>query len=458
MTLAVDGFEIGEPIGSGGFSRVYRAEQVGFGREVALKVLTVGIESEAQRRAFERECRAMGALASHPSIVTVLSAAMTNDGRPCIAMEYFAGGTLADRLRADGPLPIASVLRAGIELSGALETAHQAGVFHRDIKPSNLFVSAFGTSALGDFGISSLDGERTITGGGGLTVHFAPPELIEGERCDERSDLYSLAASLFTLAQGDKPYPKGPGQTNADLARRILIAPTPRLGRADAPAAFADSLEQAMAKDPDARPQTAAEFGRVLQAIQRSLGLAVTPLITPDQSGDHPSEAPAAVADDAAVSTDDSSPAMRLSNRSGRRASAMAIGVLALIALVSTSIAVSSGAGRSDAAEVDAPPDAASASQLLDDEFFSPPMTPKRVAVEAIDDTTFSVSWQAAEPDDVDRSFEVEQIGGDATVVRVTESPVELDRAPGTAPCFVVRAVGVEGRLSADSEPVCAGD
>lgn len=445
MTIAVEGFEIVEPIGSGGFSRVFLAEQTGFGRMVALKVLNVDIESDAQRQAFERECRAMGALAHHPSIVTVLSATMASDGRPCIAMEYFAGGTLDDRLREEGPLPIAAVLRAGIELCGALETAHQARVFHRDIKPSNLFVSTFGTSALGDFGISSLDGEGTITGGGGLTVHFAPPELIEGDPCDERSDLYSLAASLFTLAQGDKPYPKGHGQTNADLARRILIAPTPRLGRADAPSELADLLELSMAKDPGLRPRSAAEFGRALQSIQQSLGLPVTALVTPHQ-------ADTGVIDSAPLSdeaVDEIAPVVAAAVGS-RRASAMVIGVLALVALVATSIAVRSETGSAEPDRDALAPRPA----LPEDEFFSAPTTPKRVTVEPLDDATLSVSWQATDSEDESLMFEVEQIGS-AEVASVAESPVEIDWVSGTTPCVVVRAVGSGGRLSADSDLVC---
>ncbi|MEZ5230140.1 MAG: serine/threonine-protein kinase [Acidimicrobiales bacterium] len=197
-----------------------------------------------------------------PSARTVVRASSWSTSPP----ERFA-----DRVEADGRLDINAALQAGIEVAGALQTAHDHGVVHRDIKPSNLFVSAFGGAVLGDFGIASVDDERTVTGGGGLTVHYAPPELIEGEPASIASDIYSLAATLFTLVSGDKPFPRGPGQSTADLARRILLEPTPVLGD-DAPPPLVSLLERAMAKRPDRRPSSAAAFGYELQQVQVDLG------------------------------------------------------------------------------------------------------------------------------------------------------------------------------------------
>ena len=112
------------------------------------------------------------------------------------------------------------MLDVGVKIAGALQTAHDRGLLHRDIKPQNLFVSEFGEPALGDFGISTLDDERSISGGGGLTVHYAPPEVLEGAPATARSDVYSFAATLYTLLEGTRPFaaPVGAKQSVGDLA------------------------------------------------------------------------------------------------------------------------------------------------------------------------------------------------------------------------------------------------
>src|SRR5215216_3340090 len=195
-SVQIDGFDQLELIGKGGFSYVFSARQRDFNRRVALKVLTFGLADERERRSFERECRAMGLVSQHPHIVTVFNAAFTTAKQPCIVMELYSGGTLGERLKRDGRLPVATVLDVGVKIAGALQTAHDRRLLHRDIKPQNLFISEFGEPALGDFGISTLDDERSISGGGGLTVHYAPPEVLEGEPASSSSDVYSFAATL----------------------------------------------------------------------------------------------------------------------------------------------------------------------------------------------------------------------------------------------------------------------
>ena len=122
------------------------------------------------------------------------------------------------------------VLDVGVKIAGALQTAHDRGLLHRDIKPNNLFVSEFGEPALGDFGISTLDDERSISGGGGLTVHYAPPEVLEGSPATPLSDVYSLAATLYTLLEGTRPFAPvaGARQSVGELARRIMLEEPPR--------------------------------------------------------------------------------------------------------------------------------------------------------------------------------------------------------------------------------------
>ncbi len=201
-SVQIDGFDELQPIGRGGFSYVFSARQRDFNRRVALKVLSFGLADERERRSFERECRAMGLVSQHPHIVTVFNAAFTTTKQPCIVMELYSGGTYGERQQREGQLPIAVVLDVGVKIAGALQTAHDRGLLHRDIKPNNLFISEFGEPALGDFGISTLDDERSISGGGGLTVHYAPPEVLEGSPASPISDVYSLGATLYTLLEG----------------------------------------------------------------------------------------------------------------------------------------------------------------------------------------------------------------------------------------------------------------
>ncbi len=229
-TVQIDGFDQLELIGKGGFSYVFSAHQKDFNRRVALKVLTFGLVDERERRSFERECRAMGLVSQHPHIVTVFNAAFTATKQPVIVMELYSGGTMGERQKREGRLPVAVVLDTGVKIAGALQTAHDRGLLHRDIKPQNLFISEFGEPALGDFGISTLDDERSISGGGGLTVHYAPPEVLEGAKATSISDVYSFAATLYTLLEGARPFAPthGSRQPIGELARRIMLEPPPR--------------------------------------------------------------------------------------------------------------------------------------------------------------------------------------------------------------------------------------
>ncbi len=435
----VEGFEIAELIGSGGSGRVYRARQQGFDRDVALKVLDVDLETAEERAQFERECRALGALSAHPNIVTVFGAAATADGRPCLVMELCGAGTMADRVSREGALPIGDVLTIGVEVAGALQTAHEFGILHRDIKPHNVFRSDFGAAALGDFGISSFDGDRTVTGGGRLTVHYSAPETIEGDGATVASELYSLAATLYTLAAGDKPFPRGEGQSMADLARRILTEPAPLLAGEGVPDDLALLLRQAMAKHPAERPGSLADFGARLQQIQAATGRSVTPMVTGEGSA-----RPAPV-----VTVE--APASPWQTPGNRRLTSFGLGGLALVALVSTAIALR------DVTDAPAPPDRSPAMVLDEgDDFFAVPSTPTGVTLIAVEDGRVRVTWRSVDGGSV-VGHEVEWLGSDEPPTRADNDELIAERGPDPV-CVVVRAIGQGGRLSADSDPACLLD
>jgi len=167
-------------IGSGGFSRVYTARQERFSRTVAVKVITVELSADALRR-FGREQATAGRLDGHPHVIRAYESGFTEAGQPYLTMEYHERGSLADRLRREGPFPPHEVLAVGVKLACALDAAHRRGVVHRDVKPQNVLVSPFVGPVLADFGIAAVDDARlsTLTGEAFTALHVAP-EVLDG--------------------------------------------------------------------------------------------------------------------------------------------------------------------------------------------------------------------------------------------------------------------------------------
>jgi hypothetical protein len=296
--LGIEGYERAAPIGRGGFATVYRAWQPGFQRHVAIKVVDpAGLDDDGVHR-FERECAAIGALSGHPNIVTVHDHGRTGDGRPYIVMEFMSGGSLGDAIDDSGPLPWSTAVEIAVKLAGALESAHRAGVLHRDVKPENVLRSRFGEAKLADFGIARVEG-RTSTEPGSFTASLAhvAPELLAGEEPSVASDVYSLGSTLFTLIAGHPPFVRPDDESLGPLLGRIAAAPVPDLRPAGVPDPVCTVLEQALAKDPAARPATAAATGRLLEAAQAEAGATVTPLLLEaEHGGPSPPPPPAAPA------------------------------------------------------------------------------------------------------------------------------------------------------------------
>ncbi len=232
-TVVIDGFSDLVAIGSGGFSIVYRAHELALDRAVAVKVLNTGLTSERERRDFERECKALGQL-NHPDVVTVYRPAFTTDGRPCIVMALYERN-FRDQLDATGPLPPAELLDVGIRMAVALHVAHRRGVLHRDVKPHNIFRSVYGDPALGDFGISTLAGERSHDRSTALSLAYVAPEILDDAPPSAQADVYSLAATLHHLATGRAPFD---GKEPSRVVNQVLHDEPPPIGRADLPASF----------------------------------------------------------------------------------------------------------------------------------------------------------------------------------------------------------------------------
>lgn len=272
---SIPGFSAEESIRSGGFADVFRYRQELTERDVAVKVLKSALTDEGAEQRFVTEANVMARLSTHPYIVTIHLAGVTADGRPYLVMEYCSRDDLAQRVRHE-TLSIAEVLRIGVRVAGAVETAHRAGVLHRDIKPANVLTTDYGNPALTDFGISATVHETA--GIEGLSVPWSPPEaLLDPEATSVASDVYSLAATIWHLVVGRSPFalPHGPNGVN-DLVHRISNTPVPRTGRPDVPPGLERLIAAAMAKAPEDRPGSALEFARSLQAVENAAGYAET--------------------------------------------------------------------------------------------------------------------------------------------------------------------------------------
>ena len=289
--LHAAGFDEAEEIGRGGFGIVYRCVQVGLDRAVAVKVLTAHLDENRER--FVREQRAMGRLTGHPNIVNVLQVGQTESGYPYLVMPYYRRGSLETRIRGQGPLPLADVLRLGVKMVGALETAHRAEILHRDIKPGNILYTDYGEPALSDFGIAHVTGAfKTATGTFTGSPAFTAPEILSGDPPSKVSDVYGLGSTLFCALTGHAAYERRSGEQVVTQFLRIATESAPDLrdsGIADDVAAV---IEKAMARDPQGR-LSALALGEQLRELQERHGFPVEELALEgrdelDQPARHP--------------------------------------------------------------------------------------------------------------------------------------------------------------------------
>ncbi len=279
--FTIPGYEIERLIGQGAFARVYLAHQPQYARRVAIKVLDFDLSDARLKSQFERECAATGGLAGHPNILSVLDAGLTSAGTPYITSAFCEEGTLADRVTRTGPLPVTDVLRIGVKLAGALDTAHRVGIVHRDVKPENVLLSSFGEPMLADWGIATITSRlATRVTVAAMTPNHAAPEVLESKPASPASDIYALGSTLYSLLAGRPPFQMDRGANILSLIVKVTSEPVPPIPRTDIPPGLFEAIQRAMAKDPDERWPSAAAFGHALQQVQYQLGLPYTELVT----------------------------------------------------------------------------------------------------------------------------------------------------------------------------------
>lgn len=290
----IAGYEYTRLLGMGGFADVFLYRQLMPRRPVAVKVLLASSLDDEARARFRTEADLMATLSHHPSIVTVLQADVAPDGRPYLVMEYCSRPGLGQRYRAER-MGVAEVLRIGVRLAGAVETAHRAGILHRDIKPANVLITDFGWPALADFGIAATTGLAGTSIG--MSIPWSPPEMLAEEPVgDVRADVYSLAATVYSLLARRSPFEVPDGSnTAADLIGRIERSALGPTGRGDVPDSLQAVLVRAMDRSPAQRHHSALAFARALQQVEAELMLPLTPLDLPEDADPRP--APSRVAE-----------------------------------------------------------------------------------------------------------------------------------------------------------------
>jgi tRNA A-37 threonylcarbamoyl transferase component Bud32 len=269
-----DRYRSAELIARGGMGEVYRAEDSVLGRTVAVKLLAVHLaDDEATRGRFTREALAAARLSQAPSTVTIFDVGEHED-RPYIVMEHMSGGSLADRVQRDGAQPVGLVLKWLAQAAAALDAAHTNGIVHRDVKPANLLLDEEENVKVADFGVASAAGLGSYTEAGSVvgTAGYLSPEQARGERATPASDRYALAVVAFELLTGSRPFERESATSEA-MAHVQAPIPAASAGNGDLPAEVDDVLARGLAKDPDARFGSAAEFVSELRdALSRAAG------------------------------------------------------------------------------------------------------------------------------------------------------------------------------------------
>lgn len=271
-------YQIVEELGRGGMAQVFLAVQPKIGREVAIKILpSYFLQDQTFLERFSREVRIAAAL-QHPHILPIYDFGEQED-MPYIVMAYLTGGTLEDLIRRSGRgLSNDVVLHLLGQIVGALDFAHSRGIIHRDFKPSNILLDENGNAYLSDFGIARATEETAQLTGSGMvgTPSYMAPEMSVKGGTSYLIDIYALGVTIFQMLTGELPY-------QADTPIGVLMAhmnhPVPDVHalRPDLPPGVQAVLEQAMAKDPAGRFQSARELLDALQDALSGVGAPLPP-------------------------------------------------------------------------------------------------------------------------------------------------------------------------------------
>jgi serine/threonine protein kinase/tetratricopeptide (TPR) repeat protein len=273
-------YQLQEKLGVGGMGTVYKGTDAQTGETIAIKWL----KSEAiaadpgMIERFQREGEALRQL-NHPNIVKML-AAVEEDNKHYLIMEYVPGGDLKDLLEETPQLPIHQILTLSIELADALTRAHYLKIIHRDLKPANILIASDGTSRLTDFGVAHIGTKERITGTGVTigTLDYLAPEIIGGAMPDTYTDIWAAGVMLFEMIAGQRPFA---GNNVSRVIMSIMNNPVPDLEalRPDCPVGLVDLTYRMLQKDPNARIPSVRLVGAELEALIQNTDNDASPMI-----------------------------------------------------------------------------------------------------------------------------------------------------------------------------------
>jgi serine/threonine protein kinase len=261
---AVGPYRIEALLGEGGMGQVFRAAHEQTGALVALKLLKPEFAGDqALIRRLLREGRAARTV-EHRHLVGLLDAGEA-DGQHYLALELVPGLSVAERIEAEGPLPLEDIVRLAAEVGAGLDALHRAGIVHRDVKPSNVLVGADGAVRLTDFGLAKSRDYSALTLPGQMlgTMDYLAPELIRGEDPSAASDVYAFGCLAYACVAGRPPF-AGRGLFGVGAGHLDEEPPDPCALRSDVPDGFGEAIGYALRKAPADRPATATAYARLI--------------------------------------------------------------------------------------------------------------------------------------------------------------------------------------------------
>ena len=279
----IDHYRVLELIGRGAMGVVYKGLDVNLDRPVAIKVMSVEARNDPSFvERFRQEARLQGAL-NHPN-VALLFDYFIHDGAPVAVMEYIAGESLEELIRRRGAIPAREAIPIFKQALRGVAAAHRAGIIHRDLKPSNLMVTSDGIVKVMDFGIAKRQGVTGATKAStsiGSPLYMAPEQIL-GRAVDCRTDVYGLGITLYELLSGQRPFNTRGKAEYLVLDAHVNDTPEPpTVYRFGIPQPIVDAVMRALAKDPDARFQSADEFMRALPDVPAASDALAAPLNPP---------------------------------------------------------------------------------------------------------------------------------------------------------------------------------
>ena len=270
--LLGDRYTLVELLGDGGMAEVYLAHDNSLDRRVALKVMRERYaDDEEFVERFRREALNAASL-NHPGIVQVYDRGRTEDGAFYMAMEYVPGGTLKERMKAEGTLDPREAADLASQVAEALAVAHDRGIVHRDVKPQNVLLASSGEAKVSDFGIARAASSETMTQANAVlgTLAYMSPEQVRGERVGPASDLYSLGVLLYEMLTGELPY-RGEDPIATAMKRLDEEPPHPRATNPNVPEALDALVVRLLARDPADRHASAASLAGDLRRLRDGL-------------------------------------------------------------------------------------------------------------------------------------------------------------------------------------------